>query len=89
MSGDTFKDYTENEIKKDGRRKTGMIMLGPGILLIAASIALPLISEELGLVSWGVCGLGFVLFFGGLIAIVTNLKKKPPKMESGMGLDDL
>ena len=64
-------------------------MLAPGFLFIIVGIAMPFISEELGLASWGVCGLGFALFFGGILVIVTNLKKKQPKMEGSMGLDDI
>ena len=89
MSGDPFQEYREKEIKKDGRRKTGYMMLGAGVFFSIVGFVMPIISADLGLASWPVSGFGFVLFFGGLIVILTNLKKKPPKMEGSMDLDEL
>lgn len=89
MAEMSYEEYTQKEIKKDGRRRAGIYMMPPGFVLLAVSIIMPFISEELGLASWPVFALGFGLFFGGILTIVTNLKKKPPKFEDSMGLDEL
>ncbi|MCK5772374.1 MAG: hypothetical protein KAH57_01165 [Thermoplasmata archaeon] len=87
-SYDPMRDHYENTLKRERNRKKGKIMLIPGVVLILLSIAMPFVNAMFGLLSWPVCFSGGALFFGGLITIVTNLKKKPPTSQ-GMGLDEL
>ena len=90
MPNDEMRDYTHIDYEKEKKRNRGIIMLIVGLALIIISAVMPFVAPVFGYFSWGSCILGLGLLVGGLVGIVSGLKKnKPQPPPKDMGLDEL